>query len=530
MKWYNLYGPSGGSGILTRIKKAFLEETKSEEYFYFGKILAKAELISLNNKSILFPNQRSKTENIFNDALLLQDNAYLEYSFWLDLYQIKFSDSKFNNMELSVEYQYNNIIKSSEPAVYNEKKNKYYWLGENRRIKRVNVKMPKNIKDLPFIFLRIKTSSILGASSNYLGYILFDLTDHNLINNKQVRPTWMKMRKIETSLKKLDDPDNYVGDILCAFNCFINTDGASMPSTRPGLIERKNYKKFILISRIYMGKNFPKTPKEMGAYCELQFYNDKSKNPVRTKLIEEQTNPNWAETLFITAKLNENLELCENIKISAKIHNGNLLSPKIIGEAEIPVNEIEVYKNQNYIEQDIFKKARWYTLEDPYTEKKCHVLARFMLVMSNTVEKERITALETRKINPDNIKNYFLLFIIGLRNLPLSTENGRIKVKYDDQYLEKRGRHHNNVFRNKKNFDEAIYTIHEKVNENEETVDLNPINDNKQEQNERLDKRNYKKLWNDNANIFSYNYLEVVFYYILFPICFIIFLFVNITH
>lgn len=420
-KWYNLYGPYRQSGFIRNIKYAYKYGTDLEEYFYFGRVLAGAKFATSENPQTGIKN----VSEIPNERIR-------NYNFWLDIYELMIIDSSFLDCELLVEYQVSTHVISSSPAIYSNKTKKYSWKKEDRRFKRLSLSLPEDVNQLPYVFVRIKKKGTSIFSSDlYIGYLKFDTK--NLITQKEVKPTWNKLRKCETKIDNTDDVDNYLGDILCAFNCF--QSGEDDVIKRPILYDTKSYKKYKLISIIYMGKNFPLKDDKTPIYCEINFYNN-PKFPIITDHQNKTANPEWNNILFITAMLNEGLELSENIKLYAKFKSGFLKSEMIIGSTEIPVIEIDKYNHQDYIEKDVFKKAKWYALEHPTLDTRCFVLARFLLVRLIKQESEEIEALNSKKLIPEKKSFYILLFVIGVRNVPESVLKGAVQVSYDCKLLE----------------------------------------------------------------------------------------------
>jgi len=422
-------------------------------------VLAKAKIIKVDKKNINIDEVLKYNDNVERSILI-------SYGFWLDIYQLKLFDNSYNNKDIVIEYQYSTFIRESEKGKFNSEKEKYYWNGDERRIKKVKLEMTSDIYQVPYAFIRIKVNRNFSLGESYIGYIKIDLC--KILNKLEVRPAWIKLRRCETNLNKIEDPNNYIGELLFAFNVFVDENQISK---RPALLDKINFKKFILFSRIYMGKNFPKMTKDKQAFCEVQFYNSQSKE-IKTQGISDSTNPNWSETLLNTVKLNENLEFSRNLRLIAKISN------EVIGETEIPVNTIEVYRDSNQIETEIFKKAKWYTLEDINSDRKCYILARFMLIMSHKIEKEDLSFLKNLKLNPNKIKSYFMFFIIGIRNLSECADKGFIRIKYDEENLE-------------------------------ETKQIKEKNDEKAE-NKQIEKKKYLFNNTKNSDIYSYNYLLVI--------------------
>jgi hypothetical protein len=392
-KWYPIYGPARTSGFIRKLKYSYKYGTDIEEYLYFGRVLAAAKFGPSENPSFgLKSVSEAPTERI------------KEYNFWFDIYEFTLSDKEFLDCELCGEFQILNKIKCSNPAMYNKRTQKYHWKPEDRRFKKITMELPEDKSQLPYVYLRIKKlGSSIFASDTYIGYLKFDLK--GLINIKQVKPLWNKLRKCETKIDNIDDQDNFLGDVLCSFNCFLNTDNENdaFLNKRPILYDTKSYKKYKLVAIIYMGKNFPL--KEEPCFCEINFYNE-GKKPIVTDSISKDTTPDWNDLLFITVMLNEGLELCENIKLYAKFSR-QFLGPEIIGQIEIPVTEIDRYNHQTYLEKDLYKKAKWYTLEHPTLMTTCKVLARIFLVKLIKQESERIDVLSSKNLIPKKKKILF---------------------------------------------------------------------------------------------------------------------------
>ena len=421
-RWYAIYGPARTSGFIRKLKYSYKYGTDIEEYLYFGRVLAAAKFGPSENPSAGLKG--------VSDA---PQERLKEYNFWFDIYELTLLDKDYLDCEICGEFQIINKIKCSNPALYNKKSQKYHWKKNDRRFKKITMELPEDKSQLPYVYLRIKKlSGSIFASDTYIGYLKFDVKD--LINIKQVKPLWNKLRKCETKIDNLEDQDNFLGDVLCSFNCFLNTDKETdaFLNKRPILYDTKSFKKYKLVSIIYMGKNFPL--KEEPCFCEINFYNE-GKKPVKTDSIAKNAAPEWNDVLFITVMLNEGLELSENIKLSAKFSR-NFLGPEIIGQIEIPVTEVDRYNHQTYLEKDLYKKAKWYSLEHPTLMTTCKVLARLFLVKLIKQDSEGIDVLTSRNLVPKNRKYYFLIFIIGVRNIIDNIEDGAVGVMYDGKNFE----------------------------------------------------------------------------------------------
>ena len=411
-KWFNLYGPYRQDGIFKSIRYAYKMGTDVEEYFLFGRVFASA-------KFFFNENPQSGIKNVSDTP----QERKKKYNFWLDIYELTIEGYNGND-SIIIEYQINNLVLRSEVAIYNHKSKKFSWKKEDRRFNKVTLELPEDLNQLPKAIIRIiKKGTSIFSRDAYIGYKKFELK--NLIDKKDVKPTWNKIRKCETTIENPDEAENLLGDILCALNCFQSIE--NQLSKRPLLYDTKTFKKYKLIAIIYMGKNFPKTGSNSKLFCEIKFYNPNT--PKITEQIPEDSNPEWTNILFITAMLNEGLELSDNIRLFAK-QSGLFGSDKLIGSTEIPVVEIDTYNHQNYIEKDVYKKAKWYDLENQLTNTKCSVLTRFLLVRLQKQESEKID-LGDRKLIPENQQYLFLIFIIGVRNLPTSVRYGACQVSYN---------------------------------------------------------------------------------------------------
>lgn len=414
-RWFNLYGPHKEESFFSLLTNSLVnKDTIFEDHIYYGQLLVKAKLL-----------KNEKIKNIYEDILNNNDTKekinLTNYCFWLDLYQLRLLDKHYLNQCIKIEYQFSTHIGISDNAEYDSNKEKFYWKQNDRRIKRVELKMCSDIVDLPLSFIRLK------LNNEYIGYIKFDIKQ--LINRFEVSPSWMRIRKCETNIKNYEDPKNYIGELFCAFNVFI--DNNNDYTKRPALLDNYSYKNFILISRIYMGKNFPKLNEDQENFCEVQFYNNKEK-PIKTQQVSETPNPIWMKTLFHRARLNENLEFTQNIKLIAK-SNLNKKSDFRIGELEIKINQIDIFRDEKLIEKEkIYKKAKWYAIDNSESKEKCYVLARFILLMLHKQEKETIIKIRDAMENdkPELIRCYFKFFVIGLRNIPKPLEESSIKIKY----------------------------------------------------------------------------------------------------
>jgi hypothetical protein len=423
-RWYNLYGPYRSNGLMRRLKYAYKYGTDEEEYLYFGRVLASAKFGPTDNASYGLKN--TETAPVERKK---------EYNFWLDIYELKIYDSEHYNSEICVEFQINTKIKLSEKAYFLEKSKKYIWKPDSaRRFKRIAIELPEDKYQLPFGFIRIKKiGTSIFSSDTYIGYIKIDL--NNYLNLGDTKPTWISVRKTETAIDNIEDNKNVLGDILCNFNCFLSDMSNNQEIKRPVLLETRIVKKFKLVGIIYMGKHFPL--KEEALFLEIIFYNDPKKDPIVTDDIIKESNPEWNDVLFITAMLNEGLELSENIKLIAKFRNGLFgNNSEEIGRTEIPVSEIDNYNHQDFIEQDVYKKSKWYNLINPITFDVYQVLARFMLVKLIKNESEDLEALDNRNLVPENVKYIFMIFIIGVRNVSDNLEEGAVQVSYKGEPFE----------------------------------------------------------------------------------------------
>ncbi len=198
-KWYNIYGPYRQSGFIRNIKYSYKYGTDLEEYFYFGRILAAAKFVNSDNPQT----------GIKNISEVPTERKRL-YNFWFDIYEIIITDTDFLDCELVVEYQVSTHILCSNPAKYNSKTKKYSWKKENKRFKRLSLELPEDINQLPFVFVRIKKlGTNIFSSDSFIGYLKFDAK--NLLTQKDVKPTWNRLRKCETKIENTEDPDNYLG-------------------------------------------------------------------------------------------------------------------------------------------------------------------------------------------------------------------------------------------------------------------------------------------------------------------------------
>lgn len=198
-KWYNLYGPYRQSGFIRKLKYSYKYGTDLEEYFYFGRVLAGAKFVSSDNP-------QTGIKNVSD----IPTERKRPYNFWLDIYELMVTDNDFLDCELVVEYQVSTQVICSNPAIYNSRTKKYMWKKEDRRFKRLTIELPEDINQLPYTFLRIKkVGTSIFSSDVYIGYLKFDTK--SLLTQKDVKPTWNKLRKCETKIENTDDAENYLG-------------------------------------------------------------------------------------------------------------------------------------------------------------------------------------------------------------------------------------------------------------------------------------------------------------------------------
>ena len=247
----------------------------------------------------------------------------------------------------------------------------------------------------------------------------------------EVKPLWENLRKTHTKLKG-DSEDNYIGLLLCSLNIFPN----EKEYDRPLLIDNKNYKKYKLVSLIYMAKDLTNVSSGcvISPYVKLHFNGQPSKP---TKIDEKTLNPVWGTSLFIETLINEDLSLSDNIKLSCW-DNSNLLSgEQCIGRCEINLIEIKKYNNVNYIENDLYKYAKWYQLYDGVQPINGKILAAFFIIRLVKQGKEDIN-ISKYKFWPSEEYYRVCLHIIGVRKVPkdVGLIGGAVYARFDKKELE----------------------------------------------------------------------------------------------
>jgi len=310
----------------------------------------------------------------------------------------------------------------------------------------------KDPTQLPDIFIRLCHKGGL-FSEEYIAYTRLKFVDI-LQKKNEVKPIWYNLRKTNTTLKG-DSEENYIGLLLCAINIF----PSDKTFNRPILIDNKNYKKYKLLSLIYMAKDLPNVSQGsvICPYAKVEF-NGRSKQTKPdmgiskkdekedfkekkddAKVEKGTLNPVWGEALLIETLINEDLSLSDSIKLSCW-DNTNIFGTEIcIGRCEINLIEIKKYNNVRYIEQDLYNYATWYQLYDGVKPIQGKLLAAFFIVRLVKQGKEPI---DMTKYNFWPVEEYYrvCLHIIGIRQVPKNLTaiiGGHSWARYNKEDMEK---------------------------------------------------------------------------------------------
>lgn len=402
VKWNLIYGPERENSLMRKLKYQYKFGTEVEQHFYFGRVLCSAKWVQDDNPARMkYPSP---------DVQYPEERMYV---FWFDCYELT---SKFlsSNDEIFIECQVGDkVVNKKTPAAYNTSLKKFYWKNEKEiRFKEFTIMMPSDVTQIPDIFIRIKKKGGLFSDDEYIAYCRFK-PQELLTNRTFVKAKWQKLRMCKTQVKG-DSDENYLGLLLCSVNFFTKTDTLQ---ERPIVIETRNFKKYKLISIIYMANDLPVLNKGSlpSPMIEITF-NGKTR---KTKIANENINPVYGEIMFISTYLNDVLDLSENIRMSV-IDKGGLTSP-LLGYTEIEVGKIQKYNSQAYLESDLYKHAQWYHLYEGAKKLKAKVLASFLIVKLTKQGKE-IISLDNNKFNiwPEEEMYRIYLFIIGVRKVPNS--------------------------------------------------------------------------------------------------------------
>ena len=424
-KWYPLYGPERENSITTQIKTmipSFLNfGTLSEAYFYFGRILISAKFYQDDNPRCFIKH---------NNGLISAEPEEIEYKLWVDIFQVLQdggtnlpSDEKLN-VEVQVGHE---IVEPKSFGKWNSRFKRYEWNNKSdSRIKETIIKLPRDIKQIPDIFIRIYTKNILNWK-NYIGYERLKIEPF-LKKKNDVKPQITKIRKCETSIHN-DSEENYLGTLLYSLNFFQKNDLYSQE--RPIPIQNNNKKKFKLISIIYMAKSLPLSGSQLpNSYVSVDFNGCKTKS---TNVFPNSDNPVWSEALFISTYLNDCLDLSPNARIT--VYDKGIITSNEIGSFEVNIGSIKEYIGQHNIDNEIYKLAKWYKLTDGIRVTKGEVLAAFFIVKLTKQGKEVIN-LKNKLIWPEQEKYNLYLFIIGARNVKKNIQGCYAEAKYNNKGVE----------------------------------------------------------------------------------------------
>ena len=420
VKWYPIYGPESENTFIRKLKYHYKRGTDVEHHFYFGRILASAKWVPDENPS--------KSKNPGQDIANPDERTYI---FWLDIYELT-SKVLSSSDQIQVEAQVaDKIICTKNVASYNSNLNKFFWKSNEIRFKQIELQLPADINQIPDIFIRVKKKvGLISSSEEYLAYKRFK-PEELLKIRANVRPTWQTLRMCYTSVKG-DNDENYLGKILLSINFFQKDIGKNQQ--RPVVSEIKNFKKYKLISIIYMANNLPVVRKGQQPSPRVQIsFNGKTRS---TQVENENINPVWGEAMKISTYLNDCLDLSDNIKLEVVDTNG--ITNTVLGKTEIEVRKIQKYNSQNYIENDIYQHAVWYSLYDGQKKLDSKVLACFLIVKLTKQGKEEID-ITKRRLWPNEEKYRLYLFILGVRGVPnnISLDNGCVMTYIDKEPLER---------------------------------------------------------------------------------------------
>jgi len=298
---------------------------------------------------------------------------------------------------------------------------------------------------LPDFFIRLCKKGGIFSGDEYIAYTRLHF-DAILQKKDTVKPTWVPLRKINTTLLG-DSEDNYVGLLLFSINIFPNEKSYC----RPLLIDNRNFKKYKLMSLIYMAKDLPNISKGevISPFIKVQFNGREEE----TQADQNTLNPVWGQGLLIETLINEDLSLSDKIKLSC--YNKSTFFNGIIGECEISLLEIKKYNKVEYIENDLYKYAKWYSLYKGVDEIPGKILAAFFIVRLVKQGKESID-INKFKFWPDEVWYKLYLHIVGVRQVPKDIDliNGIASVKFNKKLLESDG-NNKEKFKHHKNCDKA---------------------------------------------------------------------------
>jgi hypothetical protein len=416
-RWYIIYGPQRAeNSFMKNLNYQWGMWKEVEPYFYFGRVLASAKWIPDENP----------TKIKYDIPPIVPPNE-IEYVFWLDIYELT-SEPLGVSDNIFFEFQVADIIKEKQ-ATYNSNLKKFYLKDKEKRFHAERISLPVEVSQIPDIFIRVfkKNTGMFGGASNkdYIGYKRFKIAD--LIQNKwAVKTRWEKMRMCYTTVKG-DSEDNYLGLILCSVNLFVLRADDDVHK-RPILNETNTFKKFKLISVIYMANELPVSSSALPkGFVKISFNGvNKRTNPLE----EGNLNPIWGESLYISTLLNDSVELSEHIKMEL-YDESSMLGSNYIGQAEIPITSIQKYNHQTYIDHEIFKLAKWYHLYHGTNQLKTKILAAFFLVKLIKQGPE-VVKLQGKDIWPENSSFRMYLCVIGVRQVPKSIDlsKGYVIPKY----------------------------------------------------------------------------------------------------
>ena len=433
-KWYNLYGPERENTLTNQLKTYFVPSflnnisTMSEIYFYFGRVLISAKVYQDDNPQCFMKH---------NIGIISTDPEEIEYTLWIDIFQLLQDGGSHlpSDDVLNVEVQLGKLI--IEPKMngkWNNKYKRYEWTHSSSRINEHVIKLPRDYKQIPDMFIRVYTFNVFGKKK-YIGYKRFHI--ETFIHKKNdIKAQNVHLRRCETSCHN-DNEHNYLGTLICSINLFIKNNVTNQE--RPVQIESTHKKKFKLVCIIYMGKNLPlKGNKLPNAYVTVDFNGCKPKS---TNAFKESDCPVWSEVLTLTTYLNECLELAPNAKVT--VYDKGFITSSEIGSFEVNVSEIKEYVGTHNIEHDLFKLAKWYRLTDGVRVSQGEVLASFFIVKVIKQGKEEID-LKCKNVWPVIEKYNLYLFIIGVRNVMKNIHGCYTEARYNNEGVEEINDNYNN--------------------------------------------------------------------------------------
>lgn len=453
-RWYNIYGPErDSSSFLTKFNYKMNLWKEYEKFYYLGRILLEFKLTQPELAPI----------KIINRQVPEMDFPFEKnYLIWFDIYELS-SNAISEEEEIFVElqvgrYRMLNFIEDDNELInfnnnskvygsfYNTYNKKFTWV--NKRFKVISAKLPEDISQIPDIFLLLYKKSTFNNDCIYIGYKRIIAQDI-LKRENNVKIIWESIRKVKTKINE-DVIENYLGLLLCSIN-ILRSDlsyGRDLTSLfikennnyevndnetkihRPQLQSLTTFKNYKLIGFICMATNLYSSDGKFPLCMVKLSFNGKEKC---TREVENSVNPVFNSVLKLSTTLPENLSLCEKIKLSLYDHNRK----SIIGQDYINVSNIKKFNNQNTIDDELYKYAKWYNLYDINNNiLDAKILATFFIVKLVKKGREDIYLKDKKLLPPESIYRLYL-FSIGVRDLKEYNKlyEGKIELIHNDKSI-----------------------------------------------------------------------------------------------